>query len=73
MSETQSISSSKTEHFLQEHYGSGIADVKQAGEGGWSLAFAFVLDWGSSFYGDSFAYNAFKKIGSMYRKQPVTL
>ncbi len=42
MSETLSITSSETEHFLQEKYGSGIADVKQIGEGGWSLAFAFV-------------------------------
>jgi hygromycin-B 4-O-kinase len=42
MSETLSISSSETEQFLQAKYGSGIADVKQVGEGGWSLAFAFV-------------------------------
>ncbi len=41
MSETLSISSSETEQFLQEKYGSGITDVKQLGEGGWSLAFAF--------------------------------
>jgi hypothetical protein len=38
----QSISLSETERFLQEKYGSDIADVKQLGEGGWSLAFAFV-------------------------------
>jgi hypothetical protein len=42
MSETLSITSSETEQFLREKYGSGIADVKQIGEGGWSLAFAFV-------------------------------
>ena len=41
MSETLSKSSSETEQFLQEKYGSGITDVKQLGEGGWSLAFAF--------------------------------
>ena len=41
MSETLSISSSETEQFLQSKYGSGITDVKQLGEGGWSLAFAF--------------------------------
>src|SRR5205814_4541702 len=34
----------ETEQFLQEKYGSGIADVKQIGKGGWSLAFAFVHD-----------------------------
>ena len=44
MSETLSITSSETEQFLQEKYGSGIADVTQIGEGGWSLAFAFVLE-----------------------------
>jgi hygromycin-B 4-O-kinase len=44
MSETLSISLSETEQFLQEKYGPGIADVKQIGEGGWSLAFAFVHD-----------------------------
>ncbi len=34
MSETLSKSSSETEQFLQEKYGSGITDVKQLGEGG---------------------------------------
>ncbi len=42
MSEILSISPAETEHFLQEKYGPGIADVKQIGEGGWSLAFTFV-------------------------------
>jgi hygromycin-B 4-O-kinase len=44
MSETLSITSSETAQFLQEKYGSGIADVTQIGEGGWSLAFAFVFE-----------------------------
>jgi len=42
MSEILSITSLATAQFLQEKYGSGIADVIQIGEGGWSLAFAFV-------------------------------
>ena len=42
MSETLRITSSETAQFLQEKYGSGIVDIKQIGEGGWSLAFAFV-------------------------------
>jgi hypothetical protein len=42
MHEILRITASETEQFLQEKYGSGIADVKQIGEGGWSLAFAFV-------------------------------
>jgi hygromycin-B 4-O-kinase len=38
-----SISILETAQFLREKYGSGIAaDVEQIGEGGWSLAFAFV-------------------------------
>ncbi|MGZ3642549.1 MAG: phosphotransferase family protein [Ktedonobacteraceae bacterium] len=44
MSETLSITSLETAQFLQEKYGSGIADVTQIGEGGWSLAFAFALE-----------------------------
>src|SRR5436305_391501 len=44
MSETLNISPSEAEQFLQEKYGSGIADVKQVGEGGWSLAFAYVYE-----------------------------
>ena len=44
MSETLSITSLETEQFLQEKYGSGIGDVTQIGEGGWSLAFAFALE-----------------------------
>src|SRR5947208_6247853 len=44
MSETLSIFQSETAQFLQVKYGSGIADVKQIGEGGWSFAFAFVHD-----------------------------
>ena len=44
MSETLSITSLETEQFLREKYGSGIGDVKQIGEGGWSLAFAFALE-----------------------------
>ena len=44
MSETLSITSLETEQFLHEKYGSGIADVTQIGEGGWSLAFAFVFE-----------------------------
>ncbi len=44
MSEILSITASEIEQFLQEKYGSGIADVIQIGEGGWSLAFAFVLE-----------------------------
>jgi hypothetical protein len=42
MSENLNISLSETEQFLQGKYGPGIADVKQLGEGAWSLAFAFV-------------------------------
>ena len=42
MSETLSIFQSETAQFLQKKYSSGIADVKQIDEGGWSLAFAFV-------------------------------
>ena len=44
MSEILSITSLETEQFLREKYGSGIADVTHIGEGGWSLAFAFVLE-----------------------------
>ncbi len=44
MSEILRITASETEQFLQEKYGSGIADFTQIGEGGWSLAFAFVLE-----------------------------
>ncbi len=44
MSETLSIFQSETAQFLQKKYSSGIADVKQIDEGGWSLAFAFVHD-----------------------------
>lgn len=44
MSENPGISLSETEQFLQEKYGSGIADVTQLDEGAWSLAFAFVHD-----------------------------
>jgi len=44
MSETLSITSIETEQFLHEKYGSGIADVTQIGEGGWSIAFAFVFE-----------------------------
>ncbi len=44
MSDTLNISPSETEQFLQESYGPGIADVKHIGEGGWSLAFAFVYE-----------------------------
>ena len=39
MSETLSITSLETEHFLQDKYGSGTITA--------------VLDWGSSFYGDT--------------------
>ena len=44
MSDFLSITSLETEQFLHEKYGSGVADVTQIGEGGWSLAFAFVLE-----------------------------
>jgi hygromycin-B 4-O-kinase len=44
MSGTLSITASETAQFLQEKYGSGIGDVTQIGEGGWSLAFSFVHD-----------------------------
>ena len=44
MSEILRITASETEQFLREKYGSGIADVTQIGEGGWSLAFAFALE-----------------------------
>jgi len=48
MSGSLSISTSETAQFLQEKYGSGIGDVKQIGEGGWSLAFAFVHEGASN-------------------------
>src|SRR5690349_13079290 len=44
MAETLNISPLETEQFLQEKYGSGITDVKQIGEGAWSIAFDFVHD-----------------------------
>jgi hypothetical protein len=44
MSEILRITASETEQFLQEKYGCGIAEVTHIGEGGWSLAFAFVLE-----------------------------
>ena len=42
MSGTLNISKSETTEFLRDKYGSGIADIEQIGEGGWSVAFAFV-------------------------------
>jgi hygromycin-B 4-O-kinase len=42
MSQTLSISPAEVEQFLQEKYGSGIADITQIDAGEWSLAFAFV-------------------------------
>ncbi len=44
MSENLNISTVETEAFLREKDGSGIAGVERIGEGGWSVAFAFVLD-----------------------------
>jgi hypothetical protein len=42
MIETLNISAAETAEFLREKYGSGITDVEPIGEGGWSVAFAFV-------------------------------
>ncbi len=42
MSENLGISLSETEQFLQEKYGSGIADVTQLDEGAW---FTFYEPW----------------------------
>lgn len=36
------VTSSETEQFLQEKYGSNIAEVKKLGSGAWSHAFSFV-------------------------------
>src|SRR5690348_1448170 len=42
MSGTSNISTIETVEFLKGKYGSGVADVEAIGEGGWSVAFAFV-------------------------------